>query len=287
MTRWLSVTVTALLLPLACAKQAGGESHTTTSQGATESGEPTDTSSSSGDDADDADDSDDGVLLLIPADVSGLCSVSELSLCDEIAQDCPESEKCVPFGFDDCSYPRCVPITGDKPAGEPCTVDAQAIDDCDGDSWCYPGTLGLDVPGVCIPFCQHSRQAAVCDDPSLTCVFDELTYHGVLGCRPRCEPLTPTGCEPWERCTFTHPTLPEFGCVLAGGVVNGEVCSSIQACDSGVCVIAEALLECAGASCCSPWCDVLAPDCALGLECVVFFIDEPESTVGVCATPPP
>jgi hypothetical protein len=176
-----------------------------------------------------------------------------------------------------------VPITGDKPAGEPCTADAMAGDDCDADSWCYPGTLDLALAPICIPFCHGSD--LVCDDLSLTCVFDHTAYEGVLGCRPICDPLTPAGCEPWERCTFVVGWQPDFGCVLGGGVTDGGVCQSNQDCDSGACVVAESLLECAGESCCAPWCDVMAPNCAMGLECVSAGIGEPVSNVGVCSLP--
>ena len=206
-------------------------------------------------------------VLLREDDFAGLCSISELSLCDEIMQDCPEGEKCTPFHIEGCTYPRCVPIIGDKPAGETCTANEDAVDDCDADSWCYPGTFDLEQPAACISFCQDTADDSFCPEPSQICVFDDTVYWGPLGCRPSCDPLMPEGCEPWERCTFGLDIQPDFGCMIAGGVADGEVCESNQDCDSGACVLAESLLECAGERCCSPWCDLMAPSCAMCSNC--------------------
>jgi hypothetical protein len=294
MHRAHSATVT-VLLTVGCVGQSardGGE--TTTAQTTTQSGDPssssedgetTESSSSSTTSSEDSetDTSDEGASFVPTDDLYGLCSLSELSLCDEIAQDCPEGEKCVPFHIEGCSYPRCVPVTGDKPAGEPCTADDMAGDDCDADSWCYPGTLDLELPASCIAFCQGSHDDSFCDDPSLTCVFDYTVYLGALGCRPSCDPLMPEDCEPWERCTVSFNWPSDFGCILGGGVPNGDVCLTNQDCDSGACMPAESLLECAGESCCSPWCDIMAPSCAMGLECVSVEVGDPASSIGVCS----
>jgi hypothetical protein len=281
-------TLTVLLLGGCVAQSArdGGDTAAVQTTTESESGEPSSTSSSSSEDSDsdsETDTTDEGMSFVPMDDFSGLCSLSELTLCDEYAQDCPEGEKCVPFHIEGCSYPRCVPVTGDKPAGEPCSADDMAGDDCDADSWCYPGTFDLELPGTCTAFCQGTSDDSFCDDPSLTCVSDNSVYLGALGCRPSCDPLMPVGCEPWERCTFGYDWQPDFGCMLAGGVPDGEVCLYNQDCDSGPCVPAESLLECAGESCCSPWCDIMAPSCAMGLECVSVGIGDPNSNVGVCS----
>jgi hypothetical protein len=289
MPRTLGAPSLALALTLACApKQTGSDDgHTTTTQTATESGDADDTSTTSTSTSTqdtEIDTGDEGLTFVPMEDFAGLCSISELSLCDDFVQDCPEGEKCVPFHVEeDCEYPRCVTVTGDKQAGESCIADEMGSDDCDADSWCYPGTHDLELPPVCVAFCQGTADNSFCDDPSLTCVLD-FTYQGPLGCRPSCDPLMPAGCEPWERCTF-HNWQPAFGCVLGGGVANGEVCLANQQCDSGMCVLAEALLECAGERCCSPWCDLMAPNCAMGLECVPVEVDDPNPNVGVCSLP--
>ena len=287
--------LSVLVLVLGCSKASGSDDgHTTTTQGATESGEPGDTSTTEVSETDETDEvetdeteTDEGVGFVPDSDLFG-CSISELSVCDEIAQDCPEGEKCVPFVVEDCSFPKCIPVTGEQMAGEPCTVDAMGADDCDADSWCYPGSLDPELPTVCIAFCQGTVDNSHCDDPSQICMSDRLHYDGTLGCRPSCDPLMPEGCAPFERCTLEPHISPSlFGCVIGGGVADGEVCSGYQQCDSGECMAAEQLLGCEGAACCAPWCDLMAPDCAIGLECVPVEVDDPNSTVGVCALPDP
>jgi hypothetical protein len=284
--------LTSVVLTSACAKPSANDAgQTTTTQTATESGDPDDTSSSS-DSLDSADDdetddetdtSDDGMVFVPEDEFPTLCSLDELSVCDEFAQDCPEGEKCVPFHIDDCSFQRCETITGDKLAGEPCSVGEMGGDDCGVDSWCYPGTFNLEAPAVCIPFCQGTPDESSCPEPTEVCVYDFVEYHGPLGCRPICDPLMPEGCNAVERCTLSHDGQSDFACVLGGAVADGEVCDHHQQCDSGLCVLDESLLECAGESCCSPWCDLMAPNCAMGLECVPVEVDDPNSTVGVCA----
>jgi hypothetical protein len=103
---------------------------------------------------------------------------------------------------------------------------------------------------------------------------DRLAYEGPIGCRPGCNPLSPQTCEPFERCTTNEDQTPKF-----------DVCSEDQECDSGACVDAESLLECAGERCCSPWCDIMAPTCAMGLECIAVGAADPNANVGVCSLP--
>src|SRR5690606_32886569 len=105
------------------------------------------------------------------------------SVCDEIAQDCPEGEKCTPGDYrGSCGPPSCKPIIGDLPPGEACTI-VDGVDDCDESSWCYPGQIGLDEPSQCIEFCQGSIDNSSCSDPTQVCVADRLVYEGPLGCR--------------------------------------------------------------------------------------------------------
>lgn len=290
MLRSVAAILSALVLTLACSSKqiASDGGQTTTTQGASESGELTDTSASTSTDTtepsetEESEGTEEGGGFVPDWDMYE-CSVDELSVCYEVAQDCPEGQKCVPF-VGSCSLPRCVPITGDKPAGEPCTADELGGDDCDEHSWCYPGSVDTELPTECIPFCHGPFDELFCDDPSQVCVFDLVAYKGVLGCRPSCDPLMPETCEAWERCTLVVDQ-GHFGCVVGGGVANGDVCSTEQNCDSGACVLAEALPECAGERCCAPWCDLMAPSCAMGLECVPVEVDDPNSTVGVCALP--
>lgn len=288
MYRALTATLTVLALTVACVKSTASDGgDTATAQTTTESGESSSTSASTSASTSSSDDTEtdsgDEAMGFVPlTDLYGLCSLSPLSVCDVHSQDCPERQKCVPWHMEGCSSPVCVPVTGDKPAGESCISNEMAHDDCDADSWCYPGTLALEQPGVCIAFCEGTGDDSFCDDPSLTCVSDRTVFQGILGCRPLCDPLMPEGCSAWERCTFNFGSPATFGCLLGGGVPDGAVCQNDQDCDSGACVLAESLPECAGEQCCSPWCDIMAPNCAMGLECLPAESDDPMSNVGVC-----
>jgi hypothetical protein len=299
MVRKVAVTVTLSLslLTLACSSKDPGsdDGQTTTAQDGTESGESSEPSNPSTTDpgetdedeeTDEPEETEEEGGFVPPDDSLSECSVAPLSVCDELAQDCPEGEKCTPFVFGDCTFPRCLPITGSKSAGEPCTVDPMSgVDDCDANSWCYPGPLDPEQPAICISFCQGTVDDSSCPDPSHVCVANNLVFEGFIGCRPSCDPLMPAGCEAWERCTIATVD-GQFGCVTAGGAANGDPCVIDQECDSGACVQADLLLECADERCCAPWCDLMAPNtCAMGLECVPIEFADPNSNVGVCALP--
>ena len=50
----------------------------------------------------------------------------------------------------------------------------------------------------------------------------------------------------------------------------------------------ESLLECNGDSCCSPWCNLEAPECPMPLECTPWFEEGTAPPglehIGVCAS---
>jgi hypothetical protein len=212
---------------------------------------------------------------------------STCSVCDELAQDCPEGEKCTPGVFvAACGPPSCKPIIGDVPPGDTCTI-VDDTDDCDASSWCYPGQLGIDGPSECIEFCQGSIDDSFCTNPEQVCAHDKLLYEGALGCRPRCDPRMPDGCGPTEMCTISVNYQADFACVPDGAeLAVGEPCSANQQCIGGLCVSAPDLPECADDRCCASFCDLLAPDCPDATECVAIELsDNPESTVGVCRLP--
>lgn len=285
------------LLVLACGSgkatdEGAGSSNDTAESGETDADDlatsSDDAVDSSSDDDDDTDTSDDDTGF-VPQNDALACSL-ETSLCDEWSQDCPEGEKCTPIDYsDECGATvSCRPVVGENAADESCTVvDLQ--DDCDADSWCYAQMLGLEAPSVCVAFCQGSPDQPSCANPDYVCIDDKVNFYGALGCRPRCNPLTPdeNPCLEGERCSLASGSQGDFGCVLINDdLAPGEPCSNHQECDGGLCLEDVDLSECADDRCCASYCDLLAPDCPVGNECVaVEPVGNPESTVGVCALP--
>src|SRR5690554_5651996 len=203
---------------------------------------------SSDDDDDDTDTSDDGTSFVPPNE--GLGCSQAFSLCDEWAQDCPEGEKCSPIDFSEECGPTvaCKTVVGDNAVDEPCTVvDLQ--DDCDADSWCYAQMLRLAAPSVCVAFCQGTPDNPSCANPDYVCIEDQVNFYGAIGCRPRCNPLTPAEnpCLEGERCSLGSGSHGDFGCMLINDdLAPGEPCSNSQECDGGLCVEDIHLPECAG-----------------------------------------
>jgi hypothetical protein len=283
-------TISACLL-LACGFEKvpspSSTTHANTSDTGNEDPDPaeTETETETDSDDDDDDDADTHGGSFIP-DVPMSCSLA-ISQCDPLAQDCPDGEKCSPSVYGECSsWISCKPVTGDKTVGEPCTI-VDLEDDCDADSWCYPGMLEVDGPSVCVAFCGGSYDNLTCADPDYVCVHGVDLYEGLLGCRPRCDPLAPQLCLAGEHCTLGDASQGDFGCLIASDQrASGEACTQNQQCAGGLCVDAVDLLECAGERCCASFCDTVEPDCPAGSECVaVEPSGNPESTVGVCVLP--
>src|SRR5690606_4445407 len=63
------------------------------------------------------------------------------SECDPFMQDCPDGEKCVPYGSTGGNWDanKCVAVTGSGAAGDPCTYGgtSEATDDCDDNTHCW------------------------------------------------------------------------------------------------------------------------------------------------------
>jgi hypothetical protein len=217
--------------------------------------------------------------------------------CDPIAQDCPRGEKCVPWANDGGAVwnaNKCLPIPVD-PAGldEPCTLEGSSssgLDDCDLGSMCFPDDWES-LTGSCIALCSGSTEMPTCGDEA-SCV---ITNMGVMPlCLPYCSPLVQDcllgTCRP-----MTSGTGSELLCDLGyepGVGLPGEACASAQECTPGTtCSPAAEVPGCAGAACCSSFCDLLAPDpaaaCLAGQACepwyaagrAPLFGDE---TIGIC-----
>jgi hypothetical protein len=143
--------------------------------------------------------------------------------------------------------------------------------------------------GYCVAMCTGSLEDPKCE-PGFSCYIsaDPVLIH----CLPWCDPLAQE-CPGDELCVGTDSG---FRCVpdaSGDGGQYGDPCEYGNTCDPGLhCVPAEHVLDCQGVTCCSPYCDVTAPnDCpGDGQECVPWFAEgeatEGFGSVGVCRIPP-
>ncbi len=218
--------------------------------------------------------------------------------CGLFTQDCPEGEKCAPWANDggtQWNATRCSPIA-DNPGtpGEPCTMEGSptsGLDSCELGAMCWnvdPRTL----QGTCIAHCAGDELEPVC--PRATSCFigeDEVP----LVCLPTCNPLA-DDCEPSQLC---GPNDAMFSCFPPGeNAAAADPCELVTDCAAGsTCIASEAtspMCDQAVIGCCSPWCDLSAPDPAASCfdpaqQCVPWFDDPaPEGleSVGICALPP-
>jgi hypothetical protein len=214
--------------------------------------------------------------------------------CDPFAQDCPDGEKCVPWGSTGGHWDavKCVPVLGDQKPGEPCHYagTVEATDDCDATSHCWD--LDGEGNGICAPFCLGTPDEPYCPDlPGCNDYHCLTSGSGWINlCVTTCDPLAQDcgeglGCF-WAsgfQCVFTTEDLP-----------IGAECGFINDCAAGLsCVSAEQVPGCAGDSCCTAFCDVGAvvdpcPQLLPGTSCVLFQdLADPECTdVGMCLAPP-
>ncbi len=182
--------------------------------------------------------------------------------CDPIGQDCPEGQKCVGTSLAGETWDanKCVPVLGDLPPGAACQWDGliAATDDCDADSMCWAG--------VCVPFCSGSASDPTCPT-SHVCT---IAYAGVIAyCQPTCDPLV-QDCAEGEGCFWVGD---QFACMSAAVCdPPGQPCSFIaDCCATQICVEAGLAPSCAATFCCADLCDLDAPTCPPGSECVAFF----------------
>lgn len=214
--------------------------------------------------------------------------------CDPFLQDCPEGEKCVLYssvggGFDGN---KCVPVLGEQATGEPCTYSGseESTDDCDATGFCWNVTeVDGQLVGVCHAFCEGTPDTPECPEGT------NCSMNGSGGpalCVSLCDPVA-QDCDPPTAC---HWDAGDFTCVIPiADYQPGEPCGYINDCAQGSdCIAADALPECYGAACCTPWCALGQGDaqCAAvpGTACVPFFEDGKAPPgyehVGVCILPP-
>lgn len=211
--------------------------------------------------------------------------------CDPFAQDCEVGEKCVPYASSGGNWDanKCVPVLGDAKVGEPCTYSnpSDATDSCDASSMCWNvGDVDGEPIGTCSAFCSGTPDDPMCPAAS-SC---SISCDGSLSvCIPSCDPIVQDclglGC---------YWTGSDFMCVFAAGegIEEGQACGFINDCKPGlICVNADNLPGCADSACCTAFCELSAPACAIpGTECVAFF-DEGMAApgyedVGTCLSPP-
>jgi hypothetical protein len=209
--------------------------------------------------------------------------------CDPLQQDCPAQEKCVPVSNADGEFNRavCVPVSGDIPAGEPCTMldPSSGFDDCDMSSMCW---FVEGETGICVPLCSGAGDDLMCPD-GRSC-FHWYEEQALWLCVDSCDPLT-QDCPAEQACQWAQDG---FGCIPSNDVPAAEPCGSIYDCaPASVCLAAEVLDACAAESCCAAYCGTDNPEaCAAhpGTACTSFWGEDgpptPElANVGVCVTP--
>ena len=218
--------------------------------------------------------------------------IPEISECDSFLQDCPAGEKCVPYGSTGGNWDafKCVPVMGDQAVGEPCVYGgvAEATDDCDANGGCW-GVMDVEgeLIGTCHAFCLGSADDPECPEAS-ACL---ISGSGSIGyCIPTCDPLL-QDCGPGLACYWSS----NFNCIFTTeDIPLGEPCGFVNDCAGGLtCVTAEVVPDCAGAACCSNWCDLggLPDQCdgLAGTECVPYFPEDGAPPgyehIGICILP--
>ncbi len=183
--------------------------------------------------------------------------------CDIFAQDCPDGEKCMPWGNDGGSWnaTRCSPISENPgQAGDECTVEGSGtsgIDDCDIGVMCWDVDPKTNI-GTCVAMCTGDSANPLCEDPDTTC---SIANNGaIVLCLPICDPLL-QDCPAGQAC---YPVAEDWVCGPdASGEMGayGDPCEFINVCDAGlICLDATATPNCVGASgCCTEVCDVTDP----------------------------
>jgi hypothetical protein len=257
---------------------AGSASATTTGTTATS----TTTSADTGDTGP----ADDTAGFVMPPDSGGA------SECDPLAQDCREGQKCTAWANDGGSVwnaNKCVEETGTGVAGDPCLVEGSGVsglDDCAKGYIClFADDMNM---GVCIAFCSGADET--CENPDDSCV---VANNGVLPlCLDACDPLI-QDCPAGQAC-YDSPAgvFVCFADASGAAGLDGDPCppsDGENTCDPGL-WCGPGSNGCVDVNCCTPYCDLAAPDCAAPDECVSYYGDPGNAPpgfegVGVCVLP--
>ena len=218
------------------------------------------------------------------------------SMCDPMAQDCPEGEKCVAYSTDGDGPPsapwdanKCVEETGDLVAGDPCDIEGgkyTGIDDCVAGTQCLM-TDDDGFGGVCVEFCDSNM---TCDQPTAQC---NVVNNGALPlCLDSCDPLV-QDCPDGQGCFNAANSFVCFKHSAEGGEGTvGADCGFINACLPGnMCLDVAAVQDCdpTFAGCCAPFCAISegGATCQSMEECLLVIDPAPPGygDVGVCSLP--
>jgi hypothetical protein len=186
------------------------------------------------------------------------CSNAVSGVCDPLAQDCPEGEKCVAWASQGGNWDanKCVPVTGDNMVGEACTYagPVEGTDDCDENGWCF--AADEEGMGTCYGFC----------GPGETCPDGQACMVTVALCLDTCVPHHPENCAEGTVCYGIGYVSV---CLPAPTVPPDSPCGPEDLCPLGqACVPAYVLESCAALDCCTDWCDTAEPDtCEPPLTC--------------------
>ncbi|MCY1059489.1 hypothetical protein [Nannocystis sp. SCPEA4] len=224
---------------------------------------------------------------------------SEGPQCDNWGQDCPMGQKCAAYAEGDSlawNSLKCVPVqeNGGQP-GDPCTVEGggvSGIDSCAFGSMCW-NVDSETSQGMCVALCTGSPGAPECLDPSTACV---IINDGMLNlCLPQCDPLL-QNCASSDLCLLSPSDANAFICALDASGDTGAVfdpCEFANSCGKGlVCQDPGFAAECdpQAAGCCLPYCDTTAPDCP-GKDqiCMPWYdpgaVPPGYENLGLCARP--
>lgn len=234
---------------------------------------------------------------------------------------CPEGQKCSGAGDERVnnlllvSEPTCFPVLGDKQKGEVCDpgeLPVDGLDDC-ADTLCFlsPYGWGSGEPGeqgVCVEFCgtgyYPEESQSSCDDPNDFCFEGGCQECGMTLCLPTCDPLAPN-CPEGKVCSFAFSSREQgFTCMAPEESLPGagEACDWTYQCtpDSWCVLVEEVSTPCVdGEACCTPLCDLDAPNncpgAPMGEVCVPVFptpfdpVEDPwgvqYNRLGYCALP--
>lgn len=219
-----------------------------------------------------------GTPFITPLDFGGP-GCPRISFCDPWSQNCPPDEKCAPSdgGCDVFTQTVCdelpsrpVPIGGTcKSEGRPLS----GFNDCELGATCWfidPESL----LGTCVSLCHGSPEAPDCSHvPGTACVLAHDGFDAPL-CLPTCDPFEPT-CPAGHHCHPSALTPELFACTP-----DASLGAAFEPCGKADCAAGllcsepgAAAVECApDTNCCTPLCDLGAPDCpGAGQVCLPYY----------------
>jgi hypothetical protein len=219
--------------------------------------------------------------------------------CDVWAQNCGPGQKCVAYASAPGSLwedTKCIDIVPDPGQfNEPCTVAGHwtsGEDTCDKGLMCL---VSVGLSGICLPLCQGSEEAPICQLASQYCQLTADTSFAPYLCHIQCDPLI-QDCPTQQVCLPDYYWGDRFTCYPASDTARGslEPCvGGTGSCQAGLVCIEPALISAQcdprADGCCTPFCQVSNPECpGADQACMAYFLDPapPEyADVGLCQVP--